>query len=207
MMNYPLPPGDASPGYDHVLRLTVYLSLPKGSGRDPITGLDWHVLGFDDADRGDRCGTAAKPGPKAAALIREMLTAEHVHAPQCGKPPTPADALLDFKTLTRTLVVIRLFGADLWRFDATALSTKARQTVPGYKGLVGYRLVDGQPVVQKSPAGCEAIAFEVDEKMPKETIGMNFHVDFLDTGFGRGLPVIIDPDSTNGGGRPPGGQG
>jgi hypothetical protein len=207
MMNYPLPTADEPPGYDHVLRLTVYLSLPKGSGRDPITGLDWHILGFDDADRSDRCGTAAKPGAETAALIRELISAEQVHAPHGKKPPKPADALLDFKTLASTLVVIRLFGSELWRFDATALTTKARQTVPGYKRVVGYRLVDGQPVMQKSPAGCEVIAFEVDEKMPEVTIGMNFHVDFLDTGLGRGLPVIIDPDSTNSGTRPPTGPG
>lgn len=209
MKQLPLPPSDASPAYDHVLRLTIYVSLGKGSGTDPVTGLDWHILGFGPADRGAACGTPARPGAETDALVHELLMAPDVHAPITakGEEPTPADALLDFRTLASTLVVIRLFGDALWAFDSHGITTKAAQEVPGYQGLVGYRLVDGVVTQTEDTADCPAVAFEVHPKMPESKVGVNFHVNFKEYGLKRVLPVIIDPDGNNGGGRPPGNQG
>lgn len=206
MKQIALPPSDASPAYDHVLRLSIYLSVPKGAGSNPLTGLDWHILGFDTADRGENCGSPAGPGRDTDALVHELLTAPHVHAPVRKKQqaPTPADTLLDFRTLASTLVVIRLFGDALWAFNSRGITTKDVQTAPGYQGLVGYRLVDGAVTQTDDPDGCPAVAFEVHPKMPPSKLGINFHVDFKEAGLQRMLPVIIDPDGSNGGARPPG---
>ncbi|KPF70799.1 hypothetical protein IP88_11340 [alpha proteobacterium AAP81b] len=180
-----------------MLRYSIYLTLPAGSGADPVTALDWHIVGFTEADRGVGRGTPATDADTTEKLIAEFLAAPEVARPDAdGKPPAQADALLDFTTFGKQLVVFRLVGG-LWQFAAPGITTKLPQAGPGYAGLVGYRLTDCGAEEFADASGCRAVSFEVSEAIEAGTTAINFHVDFVDAGSKRLLPVIIDPDGSN----------
>jgi hypothetical protein len=194
---YPLPGLPGPRAHDHVLRYSIYLTLPAGSGTDPVTALDWHIVGFTQADRGLGRGTPATDADTTEKLIAEFLASTEVARPDAdGKPPALADTLLDFTTFGQQLVVFRLVG-DLWQFAAPGITTKSPQKASGYAGLVGYRLTDCGVEEFADASRCRAVSFEVSKAIAKGTTAVNFHVDFVDAGSKRLLPVIIDPDGDN----------
>lgn len=201
----PLPRRIGAPTYDHVLRYTIFLRVPKG-GKDVVTSLDWNLVGFSPSDRDDNgYGTPIKAPSDADALIAELLASPTVTSD--GRLPPAEEGLLDFSTWSNALVVFRLFG-NMWQAAPPAITTKTPQAAPGYVEATGYELRPNGKLrridVYGSSAGRSfpAMGFEVSADMALHTTGVNFHVQFVESRLQQVLPVIIDPDGTNGG--PPG---
>lgn len=201
---YPLPKLRGARRHDHVLRYSLYLSVPAGAAPGaPIDALDWHIIGFSEQDRGDRLGMRSRGHDPDEPALAEFLRAPDVCRPDSeGNLPPPTESLLDFRTAEGRLVVFRLVG-EFWHFAAPGITTKKRQRSAGYAGLIGYRETPQGMIADDDVEGCRAVAFEVRPGTPVGTIAVNLHVNFVEKGFRHVLPVIIDPDGGNDP-RPPG---